>query len=288
MPSLDINPIYQQKNPDAEYPFPDDLFDDAAETDALTVWDDDYDDGDYDIDDSDRIYYDDLEPLSEYDDELRQPLYVISDDDATLHQDIMVDQWVNTRLRDATPTEKAQIAALLRELNLRRLQRWLPWLNQQEWNGHSLLVFLHFRKHWDANPHWWDISFWDRRVSCWYPVRSRYSLSLNASYELVHRRLEHSPGVMIDEAWLADWLELHLWERGFPSFASFAVFRAGFQPGENWQRHLDDPPATDDDAEERSRIARISPYLLYASGPPLWFHDQDWYDPSEWHDNLGW
>ena len=283
MPSLDINLIYQQENPNDEYPFPDDLFDDAAETDALTGWDDDYD-----IDDGDRVYYDDLEPLSEYDDELRQPLYVITDDDATLFQALTVDQWVNTRLQDATTAEKAQIAALLRELTDRRLRYWLHWMNQQEWNGHTLLLFLHFRKHWDANPHWWETNAWDRRTFCWYPVRRRYSLSLNASYELVRRRLEHSPGVMIDEAWLADWLELRLWERGFLSFASFAVFRAGFQPGENWQRHLDDPPATDDDTEERSRIARISPYLLYASGPPLWFHDQDWYDPSEWHDNLGW
>ena len=285
MSLLSINPVNQQHELDADYLSLVDL-DDAAETEALPEWDDEDD-----LDDVNGIYHDDLEPLSEYDSELRQPLYVIDEDDATLSNELMVDRWVATSLRNATGIEKERISALLRQLTGRRLRYWLRWVEQQEWNGHSLLLFLRFREHWNANPHWWECSFWDRRMVRWHPTRSRYSLSLDASYELVQRRLGHSPGAVIDESWLGDWLELRLWERGFPSFASFAVFRAGFQLGENWQRHLDWDPADDGDGfryGQNGLEMRANLYWAYRCGPPLWFLDQDWYDPSEWHDNLGW
>ena len=75
---LSINPVNQQHEFDADDLLLVDL-DDAAETEALPEWDDEDD-----LDDGNGIYHDDLEPLSEYDSELRQPLYVIDEDDATL------------------------------------------------------------------------------------------------------------------------------------------------------------------------------------------------------------
>lgn len=260
-------------------------FDDDEEYLGIPLdWDDDFASVDAGGDE-----WDDPEPLTEFDSELRQPLYAIDeDDDDTLASKLRIDEWVATRLRAATSNQRDQIAKLLEELGNSRLRRWLPWLDKQEWIGDSLLLFLRFRLHWDLNPHWWEYSYWDWRAHCWYPTRSRSALSLTASYELIHRRLGHSPNQIIDETWLGDWLELGLWKCGFASFASFAVFRAGFEPGENWQRHLD-WNATDNlgrDGEVLDR--RIKSYRRYRYGLPLWFGGQDWYDPCEWHDNLGW
>ena len=233
--------------------------------------------------------WDEPEPLAEYESELRQPLYIFDeDDDDALGIDLHIDQWISTKLGTATSDQRTQIAELLGELGRNRLRRWIPWLNKQEWTAGNLLLFLRFRLIWDLNPHWWESTFWDWRSYCWYPTRSRYNLSLADSYELIHRRVGHSPNEIIDEAWLGDWLKLALWKCGFLSFASFAVFRAGFENSENWQRNLDwnavDSLSRDGELVDR----RINGYRCYRYGPPLWFDDQDWYDPCEWHDNLGW
>lgn len=247
-------------------------------------WDDDLASAD-----EDESEWDEPQPLSEYDGELRQPLYAIDeDDDDALGVDLRIDQWLATKLGSATSNQRGQIAELLGEFDSQRLRRWLPWLDKQEWTAGSLLLFLRFRIVWDLNPHWWEYSFWDWRSYCWYPTRNRYILSLNDSYDLIHRRLDHSPKEIIDETWLGDWLELALWQRGFPSFASFAVFRAGFEPSENWQRHLDWNTVDDSGRYDGASDKHVSGYRRYRHGPPLWFNRQDWYDPCEWHDNLGW
>ncbi len=246
-------------------------------------WDDDLD-----LADEDNPDWDEPEPLAEYDSELRQPVYAIDNDDVALSSELKIDQWVATKLGTATSDQLGQIAELLGELGNNRLRRWRPWLDKQKWTSGSLLFFLRFRLHWDLNPHWWEYSFWDWRSHCWYPTRSRYSLSLDDSYDLIHRRSGYRPYEVIDETWLGEWLDLALWKCGFPSFASFAMFRAGFEPGENWQHHLD-WNATDDlghDGEVPNRS--IKGYRRYRYGPPLWFDGQDWYDSFEWHDNLGW
>ena len=259
------------------------LDDDEEYLDIPLDWDDDSD-----SDDADGIEWDEPEPLAEYDGELRQPLYAIDNDDAALSSELRIDQWVATKLGTAASDQRGQIAELLGELGSNRLRRWLPWLDKQKWTAGSLLLFLRFRLLWDLNAHWWEYSFWDRRSYCWYPRRSRYTLSLTDSYDLIHCRLDHTPSEVIDQTWLGDWLELALWQCGFRSFASFAMFRAGFERSENWQRLLDWNTADNLGGDEEASYRRINGYRRYRYGPPLWFDGQDWYDPCEWHDNLGW
>ncbi len=242
--------------------------------------------GRVDIDDVD---WDEPELLSEYNGELRQPLYVIDDDDDYfLGNELLIDRWVATKLATYTRIRQKQIAELLREFSVNRLRRWLPWLEKQQWTGGSLLLFLRFWVYWDSNQHWWEHSFWDYRLQCWYLTRSRYSLSLDDSYNLIQLRRHYRPSEVINETWLGDWIELALWQRGFRSFASFAVFRAKFKPGESWQRHLNSDAPEDPEGYDVQSNKRINGYRRYRYGPPLWFSEQDWYDSSEWHDNLGW
>ena len=284
--------MFSAASGNAQWALPDPPSDDlpaiAAELDdeysgILQDWDDDLDSSE-----EDELGWDEPEPLAEYDSELRQPLYTVDKDDFALSDELKIDQWVATKLRDATSNERGQIAELLEEFDSQRLRRWLPWLDQQDWTAGSLLLFLRFRLVWDSNPHWWEYSFWDWRSYCWYPARNRYSLSLTDSYDLIRLRLDHSPKEIIDETWLGDWLELSLWQRGFPSFAAFAVFRAGFKPRENWQRHLDWNTVDDSGRYDWVSDNHVSGYRCYRYGPPIWFNKQDWYDPCEWHDNLGW
>ena len=258
------------------------LDDDEGYSNITLDWDEDLEPSE-----EDEPEWDEPEPLTEYDSELRQPLYDIEDDTA-ISSELRIDQWVATKLGNATNNQRGQIAELLGEFDGRRLRRWLPWLDKQEWTAGNLLLFLRFRLVWDLNPHWWEYSFWDWRSYCWHPTRNRYALSLTDSYDLIHRRLDYSPKEIIDETWLGDWLGLALWKRGFPSFASFAVFRAGFAPSENWQRQLDWNIADDAGSNYEASDGRVNGYRFYPYGPPVWFNAQDWYDPCEWHDNLGW
>lgn len=254
--------------------------------DGLLEWDDEWDVND--SDDLGEADWDEPDPIAEYDSELRQQLYVIENDDDILVSEFRIDWWITTNLVALSSVQRDEIAGLLRNLNPSRRRRWLPWISRQPWTNDSLLLFLRFRELWDANPHWWESTFWDWRAGCWHPTRNRYSLSLNDAYDLVTSRLGFRPREVIDEAWLSDWIDLELWQHGFRSFASFAVFRARFGNSENWIRHLDwhDQGGHSGDGAETNR--RINVYQRYHYGPPLWFSEQDWYDPSDWHDNLGW
>ena len=241
---------------------------------------------DYELDEVNDEEWDDPEPLAEYDGNLHRPLYEFTDDDADLVVRLEIGQWVS-RIDAASTVQQKMIAELLGELGRTRLHRWLPWLDKQQWTAESLLLFLQFRLYWDVSPRWWEYSFWDWRTHCWYPTRSRYSLSLDDAYDLVHRRLGCRHEEIIDETWLNDWFELVLWQHGFRSFAAFAVFRSGFATGENWLRHIDWYAADDlDNGEIGARWG--NDHRLYRYGPPVWFAEQNWFDPREWHDNLGW
>ena len=254
--------------------------DDAHDLATLLEWDDD-------DTEQEQLEWDEPEPLFQYDDELSRPLYLPDEyDDNVLSIALRIDQWV-AGLDATNASQRYLIAELLRTLGYNRLRRWLPWLNKQQWTGEILLLFLRFRVHWESNPHLWEHSFWDRRAHCWYPTRSRYSLSLDDTYALVHRRLDHSPDTIIDETWLGDWLDLTLWQHGFHSFASFAVFRAGFTGSDSWQGHVD-WYASDGTGSDESGPMWQDGQCLHRFGPPIWFAEQNWYEPSEWHDNLGW
>ena len=240
-------------------------------------------DGELDVEDDE---WDDPEPFAEYDSELRQPLYVMDDDDVQVGIELRIDRWV-AQVDSASDTRRDLIIQALRGLGLGRIRRWLPWLGKQQWTGESLLLFLRFRTCWELSPNWWEYSYWDWRARCWYPTRSRYSLTLEDTYELVHHRSDHGPDQIIDETWFADWLELALWQYGFRSFASFAVFRAALGSGNDWTRHID-WYTPDDIGDDEPNSRWNNGYHFSHYGPPLWFCEQTWYEPSEWHDNLGW
>ena len=247
-------------------------------------WSDGFDGSDID---EDADEWSEPEPIAEYTAGLRQPRYIVRDDDVDPTWTLSVDEWVSG-LANATNTEKIQTADLLRDLGRRRWLRWLPWLSKQQWTGESLLSFLRFRAYWESSPRWWENSFWDWRTRCWYPTRSRYSLSLHDTYELVHRRLDRPPKEMIDEAWLADWLDLSLWKHGFRSFASFAVFRAGLSSVDAWIRQID-WYALDDSDGDKTVPQWNNRHRLYRYGPHIWFAKQNWYEPNpESTDGHGW
>ncbi len=237
--------------------------------------------------DTDSIDWDEPEPLAEYDSELRQPIYSMDDDDdGSLRIELRIDEWL-AKLDTISAVERCLMVELLNEIGYGRMGWWLSWLDKQQWTNETLLLFLRFRAHWESRPHWWEYSYWSWRAHCWYPTRSRYSLSWDGTYELVHRRLDCRPDEIIDETWLGDWLDMALWRHGFRSFASFAIFRAGFESGNNWMQQIDwhEP----DDWSQNGLGSRWNNgSRLYSYGPPTWFAEQDWYDPYEWHDNLGW
>ncbi len=215
--------------------------------------------------------WDEPEPLGEYEPELRRQLPGIDNDDAeALIGELRIDQWVS-RIVAATAVQQKRIATLLWQLGDKRLRSWLPWLGKQQWTGASLLLFLEFWDIWDRRPHWWASSYWDPGLRCWRPTGRpvRTSLSRDASYKLVQLRLNQRPYEVIDEAWFDDWNELELRSRGFPTFASFAVFRAGFKPGENWKAHLDSDTPDDFDYDDADSA-------------------RDWYDSNDWRDSWDW
>ena len=243
---------------------------DADDLAALLEWDD----NDTEDADAEQFEWDEPEPLVEYNDELRQPLYVLDEYDVdALGINLRIDQWV-AGIDAASAIQRYSIVELLRKLGYNRLRRWLPWLDKQQWTGESLLLFLRFRLHWESSPHWWESSYWDWRAHCWYPTRSRYSLSLDDTYDLVHRRLDCRPNEIIDEVWLGDWLDLALWRHGFRSFASFTVFRAGFADSDNWQQYIE-WYSTDDLGGNETGSRWNNGHRLYRYGPPIWFAEQN-------------
>ena len=257
--------------------------------------------------------WDEPEPLAEYDNELSEVLHIY-DNIPDIYRNIKVNEFV-AGISPSTNGQRAQISQLLEYLSTVRLRRWLPWLREQNWTGHSLFLFLDFRlNHWEENPEWWEYTFWHSRVGHWwaYPSSNYNVLSLDETYMLVQARMEYPSHEIIDEAWLKDWEDFALWKHGFPSFASFAVFRAEMIDGEDWRRVLiSNPDYYYLSVEEQDIIAlydvshRVEPLMASLDGGRysvwedylpyrnprrslLWFAMQDQYDPAEWHDNLGW
>ena len=274
------------------------IIDDELYSDALSFSNDsEYDPG----------YLDEPEPLAEYDGDLTEPLYNPDGDVANLSQKLGADELVAS-IECATDDERTQISAILSEFSPRKLSKWIPWLKEKEWTGQSLLLFLEFLDLWNENPQWWEYSVWSRSLDRWWAYSSSSILSRDACYDLIQHRLQYEPDNVIDETWFKDWDDLVLWKRGFPSFASFAGFRAGLNEGDNWRDHLgphlvdqldlDSRPialhSTPNDYDSHSiLVSLIGGYSVWEDtllhkGRPLWFAVQDWYDPVEWHDNLGW
>ena len=264
-----------------------------------------------DINNIDETVWDEPEPFAEYDSELSEDLYIPDNDVSDRSGKIKIDEFISG-VPKLTHAQQEQVTELLETLSIGRLRSWLPWLREKDWTGHSLLLFLEFRlNQWEENPQWWESSFWNARIDHWWAYSTSGALSLDGALTLVQARLHCSPDEIVDELWLEEWDDYAVWKRGFQSFASFAIFRAGLLDGENWlellvwysefapsegtrpseiyesynPRDIDLPSVPIDDSyrfwEDHS------PYRN-SNGTLLWFAAQDWYDPSEWHDNLDW
>lgn len=287
-----------------------DMVDKAADIEAdqdpsdSDIWNLEYthSDEDFKVDDE----YDEPEPLAEYDEDLSEPVYVSDADDADIRIAIGIDEFIAS-VSDVSGVQRNRIARLLDDLGQTRLRRWLPWLHRNSWTGHTLLLFLEFHSIWENSSPWWECRFWWQWYDGWWSHYNKASLSLDRMRDLVHLRLHCSAEEVIAEAWFTDWEDFEVWKRGFPFFAGFALFRAELAEGEDWQDSLStyETDAQDDadsltlhnsqseflEALASSCDAHLSyeNYLLYSSGFDglQWFANQDWYDPSEWHDNLG-
>lgn len=203
-------------------------------------------------DDTDGVdTWDEPEPQAEANSELNERLYPPDNDVTDLSRVLKISELIS-RIKPITNEQQRGITALLKEFSVKHLRSWLPWLHKQKWSGHSLLLFLQFRNIWDSdcNRRWWEYSFWHPGLECWYPTYSRNNLTRYAMYRLIQRRLHRSPNCgpneVINEDWFEEWNSFALYTRGFPSFASFAVFRAKFDDGKEWRQYVD----VSDDVEE--------------------------------------
>ncbi len=255
--------------------------------------------------------FDEPEPLAEYDSELSETLYVPDAIDGYASQKLRIDEFIS-EAKGATEEEQAQIHMLMDSMGRARLRILLSWFKKQDWTANSLLLFLEFRlEHWEENQHWWEYAFWNSHIGHWLPHSNRNTLSMDATYALVQSRLNCSPEEVIDESWFDDWNDLALWKQGFSSFARFALFRAGLREGEDWWELMrlqnSDFPVDEQDAlipydtsykgysdtvlgflNSKYRSREDQTIVWGHDSTPLWFAIQDWYDPSEWHDGLGW
>ena len=253
---------------------------------------------------------DEPEPQAEYDSDLSQTLYESDPNIPNLTLRLRVDEFIAS-IEYTTDSHRDEIIEALNELSGRRLSHFLRWTKQKQWTGHSLLLFIKFRAVWDDNPDWWEYIVWNAGLDTLQRYSNPSTLSRDACYELIHSRLHCGPHEIIDEHWYEDWDNFVLWKRGFPSFTSFALFRAGLKDREDWWSLLDFTnnveetlndsfpevykaykggyiTAIVDSLTDNHRVVDDYTPFRRPYGPPQWFAIQDYYDPVEWHDSLGW
>ena len=274
------------------------------------IWDNDEDEiedwDDFGYAAEDGSEYDEPVPFAEYDNELHDSSHVADVADADIWKRVKIDEFISG-VSNVSDAERDQIAELLEDVGRSHI---LSWLSQyDDWTGHSLTLFLEFRIIWEVNPQWWEIRYWWRWYGGWWSHYNSGNLNRDQMRELVLRRLHCSAEEIIDEGWLADWEDDEMWRRGFPTFAGFALFRADVGEDKDWRTSLGSwegdnqsgdaptPYKLFSQSEEMEDLTgssskyRVnedySPHRT-SRGAPQWFAIQDWYDPSEWHDNLGW
>lgn len=186
---------------------------------------------------SDELNLDEPETLAEFDGDLRDPLYeIIAEGFAEQTRELKIDQLVAS-VNETTNEQYNQISGMLGDFSNARLRNWLAWLPKKDWTGPSLLLFLGFYSHWEANPQWWEYWYRDMRIG-FVPGFSRNILTRDDAYILVQQRLYCKPDQVIDRTWYEDWEVFELWRYGFDSFLSFARFRSDFDDGKDWRHFL--------------------------------------------------
>ena len=233
----------------------------------------------------DQVEFEEPEPVAEYDSDLGESLYEPTGAVEELARTLKIDEFM-AEIGEANSDQKSQCAELLGELSAARLRYWLTWLRRQVWTGTSLLLFIDFRINcWEENAEWWELNVWREWTGHWWTYSNPGTLSLDATYELIHFRMMYPAEQIIDGKWLDDWTEYSPWRLGVSSFAEFVLFRAGLKRGEDWIEIL-----ISNSQEESTRTSDEDRYFEHAnrSDAEFWFAIQDWHDTADWHDNLGW
>lgn len=228
MHSYEMHPTEDNR----DYHFDDSILSDSPNDQSLIDSFDDYDS-------DDALFWMEQELLSDYDSDLRHPLYEDVDVSNNLSSDLLIDELV-AGAADATALESHQISELLVSLEPTRLRYWLPRLRQKSWTGRSLLLFLQFRKVWDREEKWWEAAYWDRWIGVWRPVWNSNYLTLDDTYLLVQLRIHCNPMDIIEETWFEEWEGSSLfWKHGyFLSFAKYVVSRAAYPDKRKWLLYL--------------------------------------------------
>ena len=183
--------------------------------------------------------WDEPEPRTDAASDLSEVLYPADDSVTNLSLDLRIGE-VLARVAGMDDEQRAKCRRLLKACRLGRLRRMLPWMLDRQWRGGQLQLFLEFQRHWESsvNVRWWEIFLWNEWERRWMPNYWRDTLTLEHVRELTLKRSRYSAEEVIDDAWLRDWDAYAPWESGIPSFASFAVFRAGIPSGRDWHRDL--------------------------------------------------
>ena len=213
--------------------------------------------------------FDDPEPEGEFIGGLSRELHSPDDGIHDLLLALELDKFL-AYVGEMTDCQRYRIEETLMSFSAARRANWLRWMKLKEWTGKSLLLFLRFYDLWNKTPTWWECVYFSAWSGVWEPRYSRAALSRENCYDLASLRFGYRVDAIIDESWFEDWDGFGLWKHGFNSFASFAVFRAGVSPGEDWKRLVSDARNGRDDYESRN-------WRLYVK----W-----WDDMSEWRDNL--
>ena len=183
--------------------------------------------------------WDEPDPVVDAASDLSESLYPPDDSVTNLSLELKIGELL-MQVKPIDEEQRAECMELLRACGLSRLRYMIPWLGDQNWRGEKLRLFLKFRKLWESksNMRWWESFLWSEREQCWMPRYQRGTLTLDHTRELIQRRSHYPATNLIEDEWLWDWDAFAPWEMGVRSFASFAVFRAGIPPRDDWRQYL--------------------------------------------------
>ena len=191
-----------------------------------------------------------LDAVLDYRADLRVAIYDLGEIELSWSPLLGIDEFI-AQVDEVSAEERERVFELLTGLGSARLRRWLPWLKDQEWTGHTLSLFLGFWELWDQSSEYWVHLQWSPNAKFWFTWINRNCLTLDQSFAIVQSRKHLDPDLIIDPEWLDDWESIDAWIRvkqGFYSFAAFVEYRSKLSYGEDWrvradfQIDLDTPP----------------------------------------------